>query len=113
MPSGEVVELADVQDELGLEGHQCTCANPRCDETFFLTPGPGRRRAFHDEDCRRRAERDLRRTLARLAQRGPKGGQLRARARAYVRRNFEGLADQVDGPSDEQRQAAREALAEV
>lgn len=113
MAQRDVVELPDAGDELGLASQQFTCANPRCDEQFQRRPGPGRRREFHDEDCRRDAERDLRRTLALLEHHERQAEQLRARAEAYVRTNLED--DETPSPTltDEQRRTAAEAVAEV
>lgn len=108
-----VVELPGPQDDLGLGIQQFTCANPRCDVQFQRRPGPGRRKDFHDDDCRRSAERDLRRTLALLEHHERQADQLRARAAAYVRTNV----DEADGLSQrvsaEQRRVAAEAVAEV
>jgi hypothetical protein len=113
MPDRDVVDLPDAHDDLGLASQQFTCANPRCDVQFQRRPGPGRRKDFHDDDCRRSAERDLRRTLALLDHHERQAEQLRARAAAYVRTNL----DEADGPSQtaaaEQRRVAAEAVAEV
>lgn len=113
MAERDVVELQGAQDDLGLTSQQVTCANPRCDAQFQRRPGPGRRKDFHDDDCRRSAERDLRRTLALLEHHERQAEQLRARAAAYVRTNL----DEVDGSSQkvsaEQRRVAAEAVAEV
>ena len=112
MARSEVVDLT----ELGDARQHATCANPRCDEQFFRTPGPGRRKDFHSEECRRGAERDLRRTLAQLAHHERQAEQLRARARSYTRTQVTELsAEETDdlGPSDEQRRTALEAIAEV
>lgn len=113
MAQRDVVELPDAGDEVGLASQQFTCANPRCDEQFQRRPGPGRRREFHDEDCRRDAERDLRRTLALLEHHERQVEQLRARAAAYVRTNLED--DETPSPmlTEEQRRTAAEAVAEV
>lgn len=109
----DVVELPDAGDELGLASQQFTCANPRCDEQFQRRPGPGRRREFHDEDCRRDGERDLRRTAALLEHHERQAEQLRARAAAYLRTTL----DEGDTPSraltEEQRRVAADAVAEV
>ncbi len=112
MAERDVVEIPAAQD-LELSSQQFTCANPRCDAQFQRRPGPGRRKDFHDDDCRRSAERDLRRTLALLEHHECQAEQLRARAAAYVRTNL----DEADGPSPavtaEQRRLAAEAVAEV
>jgi hypothetical protein len=109
----DVVGLPATQDDLGLASQQFTCANPRCDTQFQRRPGPGRRKDFHDDECRRSAERDLRRTLALLEHHERQAEQLRARAAAYMRTNL----DEADGPSPtvtaEQRRLAAEAVAEV
>ena len=113
MAERDIVELPGPQEDLGLASQQFTCANPRCDVQFHRRPGPGRRKDFHDDDCRRSAERDLRRTLALLDHHERQAEQLRARAAAYVRTNL----DEADGQSrtvtGEQRRVAAEAVAEV
>jgi hypothetical protein len=109
----DVVKLSGSQDDLGLASQQFTCANPRCDVQFQRRPGPGRRKDFHDDECRRSAERDLRRTLALLDHHERQAEQLRARAAAYTRTNL----DEADGPAQtvtaEQRRVAVEAVAEI
>lgn len=116
MPRSEVVDLTE-RDELGEGRQHGTCANPRCDEQFFRTPGPGRRKDFHSEDCRRSAERDLRRTLAQLRHHEIQAEQLRARAQSYTRTHVETLdveESETDlGPTADQRRAARDAVLEV
>lgn len=112
MSRSEVVDLTE-RDEVGEGRQHGTCANPRCDEQFFRTPGPGRRKDFHSEDCRRSAERDLRRTLAQLAHHERQAEQLRARAQAYTRTQVADLADEDLGPTDEQRRTAVRAVDEV
>lgn len=116
MPRQGVVELAaDKRDDLGLGSQQFTCANPRCDVQFLRTPGPGRRKDFHDDECRRSAEKDLRRTVAQLAHHERQAEQLRARATAYLRTNLEDdpATRQPQALSDDQRFAAAAAVAEV
>lgn len=109
----DVTELPGPHDDLGLATQQFTCANPRCDAQFQRRPGPGRRKDFYDDDCRRSAEGDLRRTVALLGHHERQTEQLRARAAAYVRTNL----DEADGPSEtvtmEQRRVAADAVAEV
>ncbi len=112
MTQGDVVAIPGVGDELGVGEQQGVCANPRCDEQFTRTPGPGRRKDFHNEECRRAAERDLRRTLARLEHHERQAEQLRARAAAYLRTSVED-PEMVTGPTMAQVQAAREAMLEV
>jgi hypothetical protein len=113
MTPGEVVAIPTTGDELGIGDQQGVCANPRCDEQFVRTPGPGRRKDFHNEECRRSAERDLRRTFARLEHHERQAEQLRARAAAYLRTSVEPTDTIVTGPTVAEAQAAREAMLEV
>lgn len=112
MAGREVVELGAKHDELGLGSQQHTCANPRCDEEFDRLLTPGRPKDFHNEECRRSAERDLRRIRAKLRHHERQAEQLRARAGSYLRTNVED-GDVPDGPTDAQRKAAREAVIRV
>jgi hypothetical protein len=109
----EVVELPDRNDDLGLEAQQTVCANPRCDEQFYRTLGPGRPRDFHSEECRRTAERDLRKTQVQLDHHVRQVEQLRARASAYLRTGIDGETEAGAPSSDEQMKVAREAVAVV
>ena len=113
MAQRDVVELPDAGDDLGLASQQSTCANPRCDVQFQRRPGPGRRREFHDDDCRRDAERDLRRTLALLGHHERQAEQLKARAAAYVRTTLDDDDASLPMVTEEQRRTAAEAVAEV
>lgn len=114
MVERSVIDLA-ARESLGLGGQQFTCANPRCDEQFIRTSTRGRPKDFHDEDCRRAAERDLRRIQAQLNHHERQAEQLRARAGAYLRTTAEADADVAagTGPTDEELRSAREAIAEV
>lgn len=113
MAERRVIELAD-REVLGLGGQQATCANPRCDEQFMRTASRGRPKDFHSEECRRASERDLRRIQAQLAHHEQQAEQLRARTAAYLRTTVSGTeSGPNEGPSSEQMQAAREAIAEV
>lgn len=67
----------------GLGGAERRRPAARCDETF-QDAGPGSRKDFHSEECRRSAERDLRRTFMQLAQHVRQAEQLRARVRSYT-----------------------------
>lgn len=107
-----VVDLGGQPDELGLGAQQHLCANPRCDVQFSRVLGPGRRKDFHDDDCRRNSEQDLRRILSHLAHYERQAEQLRARASSYIRTN-PGEVEAEAGPSAAQRQAARDAILEV
>jgi hypothetical protein len=110
--SRDLVELRDLDANPALSAQQATCANPRCDEQFFRTPGPGRPRDFHSEDCRRSAERDLRKTLGQIEHLQHQAEQLRARASAYIRTSVGDDPGDL-GPTPQELAAAREALAEV
>lgn len=75
---------------------------------------PGRvGKDFHDDDCRRSAERDLRRTLALLDHHERQAEQLRARAAAYMRTNLDEADCQAQTVTAEQRRVADEAVAEA
>lgn len=110
----DVVDLSDKDpDRLGPQQH--TCANPRCDEQFTRALGRGRPKDFHDEDCRRRAERDFRRFNTQLAHHERQAAQLRARTRAYLRTSVDDASGltHATGPTETQLQAARDAVLEV
>lgn len=108
-------DVADISstDPHHLGPQQHTCANPRCDEQFSRTLGPGRPKDFHSEDCRRAAERDLRRVKAQRAHHERQAEQLRARERAYVRTAVDDSSTDIEGPTDEQLRRAREAVREM
>lgn len=110
---GEVVGIAERRDDDEREDLQATCANPRCDEQFLRTVGPGRRKDFHNEDCRRAAERDYRKLASRLDHYERQAEQMRARLGAYLRTNNEDAAVGRTGPSPAEVERAREAIAEV
>ena len=109
--SGDVVGLAQHRDG-ETQDLQATCANPRCDEQFQRAVGPGRRKDFHSEECRRDAERDYRRLASFLEHYNRQAEQLRARITAYLRTNAD---DEIGsfGPSAAEVDRAREAIAEV
>lgn len=107
-----VIEMPEA-DSVGLGAQQFTCANPRCDEQFLRSSTRGRPRDFHSEDCRRAAERDLRRLQAQLAHHERQAEQLRARAGAYLRTAGDQDPHGDVEATDLQRQVARETVAEV
>jgi hypothetical protein len=111
--SEDVVDLALLGDDLDVGSQQYTCANPRCDEQFQRRPGPGRPKDFHDDECRRSAEKDLRRTLARLEHLERQVEQLRARAAAYVRTSVDDAAAAGGTITEAQKRAAQRAVDEV
>lgn len=110
--SGDVVDFADRRDDAELQVLQATCANPRCDQQFLRQLGPGRRKDFHSEDCRRNAERDQRRLCGLLEHYNRQADQMRARIAAYLRTNPDGAVAPA-GPTVEELGRAREAVAEV
>lgn len=109
--SGDVVDFADRRDDDDIQLLEATCANPRCDEQFRRAVGPGRRKDFHSEDCRRDAEREHRRLESLLSHYERQAEQVRARIGAYLRTNSGGGIDV--GPSASELTRAREAVAEV
>lgn len=110
--SGDIVGLAEHRDDADLQVLEATCANPRCDEQFQRAFGPGRRKDFHSEECRRNAERDHRRLAARLEHYDRQAEQVRARLGAYLRTNGDdGISS--SGPSAAEVERARLAVAEV
>lgn len=111
--SGDLVDIADRRDGADVQVLQATCANPRCDEQFLRTVGPGRPKDFHSEECRRNAERDHRRMAGLLEHYERQAEQLRARAGAYIRTNRDDAPSDVGGPSLAELGRAREAVAEV
>lgn len=111
--SGDVVGIAKRREDDERESLQATCANPRCDEQFLRTAGPGRRKDFHSEDCRRAAERDYRRLASRLEHYERQAEQMRARLDAYLRTNIEEAVAERTGPTAAEVSRAREAIAEV
>lgn len=82
--SGEIVGLAGRGSDAELQVLEATCANPRCDEQFQRELGPGRRKDFHSDECRRRAEQDRRRLVSLLRHYERQAEQMRARIAAYV-----------------------------
>jgi hypothetical protein len=114
MVPGEVAGIAAHRDGAAdLHVLQATCANPRCDEQFMRGVGPGRRKDFHGEDCRRNAERDYRRLAGLLEHYERQAEQIRARVASYVRTNTDDMIVEVNGPSPAQLERARVAIAEV
>jgi len=111
--SGDLVGFADDCDDAGLQVLQATCANPRCDEQFLRPVGPGRRKDFHSEECRRDAERDYRRLAGLLEHYERQADQMRARIAAYVRTNSDDVIIDDGGSSPVELDRAREAIAEV
>ena len=111
--SGDVVGIAERRDDAEREDLQATCANPRCDEQFLRSVGPGRRKDFHSEDCRRAAERDYRKLASRLEHYERQAEQMRARLGAYLRTNNKDAVVERTGPSMAEMERAREAIAEV
>jgi hypothetical protein len=106
--------LAGRRSDAELQVLEATCANPRCDEQFQRELGPGRRKDFHSDECRRRAEQDRRRLASRLEHYERQAEQMRARIAAYVRTGIDEMTEGVAaGPTAEQIRRAREAIAEV
>lgn len=110
--SRDVVGLAEHRDDAEQQVLEATCANPRCDEQFRRAVGPGRRKDFHSEECRRNAERDFRRLTGLLEHYNRQAEQMRARIAAYLRTNGDEEMDS-SGPSAAEAERARLAVAEV
>jgi hypothetical protein len=106
------IGLAEHRDDAELQVLEATCANPRCDEQFLRSVGPGRRKDFHSEECRRNAERDYRRMAGLLEHYNRQATQMRARIDAYLRTNCDDGV-QSYGPSAAEVERARLAVAEV
>lgn len=100
------------RDEADLQYLQATCANPKCDEQFLGAVGPGRRKDFHSEECRRTAEREHRRIASLLEHYNRQADQMRARMAAYLRTNGDGELNAL-GPSAAELDRARVVIAEV
>lgn len=112
--SGDVVGLAQRRDNAELLILEATCANPRCEEQFQRELGPGRRKDFHSEDCRRSAEHDRRKIASRVEHYERQAEQMRARLVGYVRTTGDDEQTATDArPTAENVQRAREAIAEV
>lgn len=112
--SGEVVDLVEHRNDPELLVLEATCANPRCDEQFQRELGPGRRKDFHSEECRRSAEQDRRKLASRLEHYERQAVQMRARLAAYVRTSSDGeTSAPAARPTADEVQRAREAIAEV
>lgn len=110
--SGDVVDFADRRDDIEVQVLQGTCANPQCDEQFLRSVGRGRRRDFHNEECRRNAEREYRRLSGLLEHYTRQADQIRARLAAYLRTHPDDLAP-TSGPTPAELGDARLAVAEV
>lgn len=85
------------------------CSRPLCRKEFRRAPGPGRRKAYCSEICRRTAERELRQVRARLAHYASVVEKLRIDVAAFGRADD----DQDPGPDASHifdRQAAEQAL---
>lgn len=112
--SGDVVGIARRRDDAELLILEATCANPRCDEQFQRELGPGRRKDFHSEDCRRSAEQDRRKLASRLEHYERQADHMRARLAGYVRTAGDDGQTATDArPTADDLQRAREAIAEV
>jgi len=110
--SGDVVGLAEHRDDAEQQVLEATCANPRCDEQFRRAVGPGRRKDFHSEECRRSAERDFRRLEGLLEHYNRQAEQMRSRIAAYLRTD-RGEEIPASRPSAAEAERARLAVAEV
>jgi hypothetical protein len=111
--SGDLAGIADHRDGADLRVLEGTCANPRCDQQFLRAVGPGRRKDFHSEDCRRDAERDYRRLAGLLEHYERQADQIRARVASYLRTNTDDMPVDISGPSSVEVERAREVIAEV
>ncbi len=112
--SGDVVGLAGRRSEGEILVLQATCANPRCDQEFDRDLGPGRRKDFHSEECRRRAEADRRKLTSRLEHYERQAETMRARLNAYIRNSNDGEPQTPRaGATPEQIQRARDAIMQV
>lgn len=112
--SGDVVGLAERRSDADVLVLQATCANPRCDQEFDRDLGPGRRKDFHSEECRRRSEADRRKLASRVEHYERQAETMRARLNAYVRVSNDGEPQTPHaGATSEQMQRARDAIMEV
>jgi hypothetical protein len=112
--SGDVVGLTERRSDAEILVLQATCANPRCDQEFDRDLGPGRRKDFHSEECRRRAEADHRKLTSRLEHYERQAETMRARLNAYVRTSTDGEPQKPRaGATPEQIQCARDAIMQV
>lgn len=81
------------------------CARPNCRKEFRKATGPGRRRAYCSDVCRRLAEKEQRRLQARLARFEALADQARADIAAHGRED--------DAAPPDPMRAAEDALARV
>ncbi|WP_142271092.1 hypothetical protein [Mycobacterium sp. AT1] len=111
---GDVVGLAERRGESETLVLQATCANPRCDQAFDRDLGPGRRKDFHSEECRRRTEADRRKLTSRLEHYERQAETMRARLNAYIRSSHDGEPQTpCVGATPEQIRRARDAVMQV
>ena len=99
--SGASAERRTPEDETELVDY---CWRPKCRREFRHASGPGRRREYCSEMCRRTAEKELRQVRSRLVRFEHLVEQARIEIAAH------GRADDDDIAFDTER-AAREALA--
>lgn len=104
-----VVDLPD-REQLGLGEQWLKCANPRCMEQFKRTGSRGQPKRFHSEDCRRSAERDLRRLQSQLEHHEQQAQMMRGLISNYIK---PAASDDASGPTPEEVQAARDVVAEI
>lgn len=69
------------------------CADPKCRKEFRRAAGPGRRREYCRELCRRNAQRELRQLHAKLARFEDLADQARADIAAHGRDDEDALID--------------------
>lgn len=86
------------------------CWRPSCRKQFLRAPGPGRRKEYCSELCRRAAEKELRQARARLAHFEALVQKLRIDVAAYGRPDIDEVSDGELPVSLEAHQTAEDAV---
>ena len=107
MAEHEVIQLPDRRPDPGAS-QTVLCANPSCSEQF-QRPRMGRPKDFHSDACRRDAERELRTLSALAAHHEDQLDSINARIASYKKTDL----GEAGTASPQERQAAREVLAEM
>jgi hypothetical protein len=86
------------------------CWRPSCREQFLRTPGPGRRKAYCSDICRRAAEKELRQVRARLAHFEALVQKLRIDVAAFGKPDVDEVGDEEPPLSLDAHQTAEDAV---
>ncbi len=86
------------------------CSRPNCRKEFRRVAGPGRRKEYCSEICRRAAEKELRQARSRLAHFEDLVQKLRVDVAAYGKPDIEDIGDETMPLLLEDRQKAENAV---